>query len=87
MSGAQATPAAWLAVVYGHEGRILPMAMGESRQHAHAIAMRQFAGTTAHMQAHYAERIRYRALDADEASEMAEWFAAPWQYPMMEEHR
>lgn len=70
--------AGWLAVVFGHEGKPLPMAWGETPAAAHAQAMMQYAGTSPTLQAHYRERIQLLPLTADEASEWAEWFAAPW---------
>jgi hypothetical protein len=72
------TPAGFLAIVFGHEGRPLPMALGASRKEARALGMRQFAGCSAGLRSHYAQRMRTIGLDADEASAWAEWMAAPW---------
>jgi hypothetical protein len=58
-----------LAVVFGHESRALPMAWGETPEAAEAEAMRQYAGTSPTLQAHYRERIVLIGLTADEASE------------------
>lgn len=79
MTDAPPPPAAWLAVIYGHENRRMPLAMGQDQTQAFDEAMRKFAGTTTSMQSHYRERIRFVRLDADEASEHAEFFAAPWE--------
>lgn len=68
-----------LAVVFGHESRPLPMAWGTTWEEAHARAMAQYAGTSPTLQQHYRERIVLTPLTADEASEWAEWFDAPWE--------
>ena len=67
-----------LALVFGHESRPMPMAYGDTPAEAHARAMHQYAGTSPTLQAHYRERIVLISLTADEASEWAEYFAAPW---------
>jgi hypothetical protein len=72
-------PTDWLAVVFGHEGKPLPMALAGDRHDAIARAMRQYAGTSPTLQAHYRERIVLIGVSPDEASELAEFFAAPWE--------
>lgn len=70
--------AAYLAVVYGHEGRRMPWAIGDTREAACAIAMRQAAGVSPTLQAHYAERLRTLPLTAEQADAWRAWFALEW---------
>jgi hypothetical protein len=69
---------AWMAYMDNpHAGR-LPYGWGLSIAEAIAAARHQWAGASAALQRHFEERLQLRGMDEDEASEMAEWFAAPW---------
>lgn len=67
---------AWLCYMLARDGRHLPMAMGATWDNAGRVAVRQFAGVDAPMRRRMVAQLRYAPLDADDASEVAEWFAA-----------
>ena len=68
--------ASWLCFMLARDGRHLPMALGETWEAALAAGRHQLAGVGPGTRARMVERFRFAPLDADAASEMAEWFAA-----------
>jgi hypothetical protein len=68
---------AYLAVSYGHDGRLMPWAVGDTPADAIEAGMRQAAGVSPTLQAHYADRLRTLPLTAEQAAAWRAWFTAP----------
>jgi hypothetical protein len=58
--------------------RITPMALGDTLDIAAQMARWAYMGADASMRGSALARMRYKPVTPDEASELAEWWDAPW---------
>jgi hypothetical protein len=72
------TPSAYVAEYHGRDGLLTPYGFGKNREIAMHEARHKFAGASAGTKAFILCRIKCRPLTADEASEVAEYFAKVW---------
>jgi hypothetical protein len=73
--------AAYVAEYHGTDGLLTPYGFGETVQRAQMDARKQIAGASDRMRAFMRPRIIARGVGAEEASELAEYFATPWCGP------
>jgi hypothetical protein len=71
------TPSAYVAE-YAARDRDIPLAYAETLPECQRLARAQVSGADRDIASHVMRRTAYRMLTADEASEVAEYFATAW---------
>jgi hypothetical protein len=71
-------PAAYVAEYHGTDGLLTPYGYDVTELGARLAAAHQVSGASQRMKTFMMRRTVTRPLDADEASEVSEYFATPW---------